>query len=152
MVCSPWCMFSAWSCMLSYHPFYLDDLDHLTKYHYQHYQIRSVDAQHCLRLGYETMYTRYVWMYSYEQDLRTKLDHKSTLNPFNCPGTSSIKSSPHTSHRDTMFTQIIPMTSSNGNICRITGYLCGVFTSDRWIPRTEASDAELWCFLRSVPE
>ena len=40
------------------------------------------------------------------------------------------------------------MTSSNGNIFRDTGLLCGEFTGDRWIPCTKASDAELWCFLR----
>ena len=34
------------------------------------------------------------------------------------------------------------MTSSNGNIFRGTGHLCGEF---RWIPHTKASDAELWC-------
>ena len=44
------------------------------------------------------------------------------------------------------------MTSSNGNIFRVTGPLCGEFTGPRWIPRTKASDAELWCFLWSVPE
>ena len=33
-----------------------------------------------------------------------------------------------------------------------TGPLCGEFTCPRWIPRTKASDAELWCFLGSVPE
>ena len=38
------------------------------------------------------------------------------------------------------------MTSSNGNIFRVTGHLCGEFTGPRWIPRTKASDAELWCF------
>ena len=38
------------------------------------------------------------------------------------------------------------MTSSNGNIFRVTGPLCGEFTDDRWIPRTKASDAGLWCF------
>ena len=38
------------------------------------------------------------------------------------------------------------MTSSNGNISRVTGHLCGEFTDPRWIPRTKASDAELWCF------
>ena len=41
----------------------------------------------------------------------------------------------------------IMMTSSNGNIFRVTGHLCGEFTGPRWIPRTKASDAELWCFL-----
>ena len=41
----------------------------------------------------------------------------------------------------------IMMTSSNGNIFRVTGPLCGEFTGQRWIPLTKASDAELWCFL-----
>ena len=44
------------------------------------------------------------------------------------------------------------MTSSNGNIFRVTGHLCAEFTGLRWIPRTKASDAELWCFLWSVPD
>ena len=35
---------------------------------------------------------------------------------------------------------------------RVTGLLCGEFTGYRWIPYTKASDAELWCFLRSAPE
>ena len=38
------------------------------------------------------------------------------------------------------------MTSSNGNIFRVAGPLCGEFTGHQWIPRTKASDAELWCF------
>ena len=44
------------------------------------------------------------------------------------------------------------MTSSNGNIFRVTGPLCGEFTGHRWIILTKASDAELWCFLSAVPE
>ena len=44
------------------------------------------------------------------------------------------------------------MMSSNGNIFRVTGPLCGEFTSHRWIPRTKAIGAELWCFLWFVPE
>ena len=43
------------------------------------------------------------------------------------------------------------MTSSNGKLFRVTGPLCGEFTGPRWIPHTKASDAELWCFLWSVP-
>ena len=39
------------------------------------------------------------------------------------------------------------MTSSNRNILRVTGHLCGEFTGHRWIPRTKASDAELWCLF-----
>ena len=30
--------------------------------------------------------------------------------------------------------------------------LCGEFTGHRWIPRTKASNAELWCFLWSALE
>ena len=44
------------------------------------------------------------------------------------------------------------MTSSNGNIFRLTGNLCGEFTGHRWVPHTKARDAEPWCFLWSAPE
>ena len=44
------------------------------------------------------------------------------------------------------------MTSSNGNIFRVTGHLCGKFTGHRWISHTKASDAELWCLHWSAPE
>ena len=43
------------------------------------------------------------------------------------------------------------MTSSDGNIFRVTGHLCGEFTGLRWIPHTKASDAELWYFLWCAP-
>ena len=43
------------------------------------------------------------------------------------------------------------MMSSNGNIFRVTGPLCGEFTGFRWNPRTKASDAELWSLLGSAP-
>ena len=33
------------------------------------------------------------------------------------------------------------MMTSNGNIFRVTGPLCGEFTGHRWIPDTKASDA-----------
>ena len=51
------------------------------------------------------------------------------------------------------------MTSSNGNILRVTGPLCGKFTGPRWIPRTKASDADKrlskqwwgwWCESQSL--
>ena len=41
----------------------------------------------------------------------------------------------------------IMVTSSNGNIFRITGHLCGEFTGRRWISRTKASDAEFDVFF-----
>ena len=49
------------------------------------------------------------------------------------------------------FTMVI-MTSSNGNIFRVIGPLCGEFTGHRSSPFTKAGDAELWCFLWSAPE
>ena len=39
------------------------------------------------------------------------------------------------------------MTSSNGNIFRVTGHLCGEFTGPRWIPHKKASHAELLSFF-----
>ena len=39
------------------------------------------------------------------------------------------------------------MTSSNGNIFRVTGLLRGEFTGHRWIPCTKASEAVLRCFF-----
>ena len=35
---------------------------------------------------------------------------------------------------------------------RVTGHLCGEFTSHRWIHLTKAGDGELWCFVWSAPE
>ena len=47
---------------------------------------------------------------------------------------------------------ICMLTSSNGNIFRVTGHLCREFTVHRLIPLTKVSDVELWCFLWSAPE
>ena len=52
---------------------------------------------------------------------------------------------------DTFGGVIIMMTSSNGNIFRVTSHLCGKFTGPRWISRTKASDAELWCSFDMRP-
>ena len=49
-------------------------------------------------------------------------------------------------------TSFLMMTAPNGNIFRVTGPLCGEFTGLRWIPRSKASDAELWCFFLSASE
>ena len=42
------------------------------------------------------------------------------------------------------------MTSSNGNIFRVTCPLWGESTGHRWIHPTRASDAELWCILSLI--
>ena len=49
-----------------------------------------------------------------------------------------------------MIVEFWMMTSSNGNIFRVTGHLCRESTGPRWIPHTKASDAELWCLLRRI--
>ena len=49
-------------------------------------------------------------------------------------------------------TSSVMMTSSNENIFRVTGPLWRESTGHRWIPLTNANDAELWSFLRSAPE
>ena len=54
------------------------------------------------------------------------------------------------SHVVSIVTSAFMMTSSNGNIFRVTGHLCGEFTGHPWILLTKASDAELWCFLWSL--
>ena len=42
------------------------------------------------------------------------------------------------------------MTSSNGNICRVTGHVCGEFTGHRWIPaqRTVTRSFDVFFDLR----
>ena len=62
-----------------------------------------------------------------------------------CPATSPL---PPTS----LLLLLSMMTSSYGNISRVTGHLCGEFTGPRWIPHTKTSDVELWCFLWSPSE
>ena len=44
------------------------------------------------------------------------------------------------------WSRCLMMTSSNGNIPRITGPLWGESIGHRWIPLTKASDSELWCW------
>ena len=44
------------------------------------------------------------------------------------------------------------MTSSNGNIFRVTGLLWGETTGDWWISLTKAGDDELWYFLWRAPQ
>ena len=44
------------------------------------------------------------------------------------------------------------MTSSNGNIFRVTGHLCGEFTGPRWIPHIKASDAEFDVYFDLRPD
>ena len=71
--------------------------------------------------------------------------HSKTMYSFYGMGYTPMGPHRNGSHKSDM------MTSSNENIFRVTGPLCGEFTGHRWIPLTKASDAELWCFLWSAP-
>ena len=46
----------------------------------------------------------------------------------------------------------INMTSSNGNIFRVSGSLTGESTGHSWIALTKANNADFWCFLWSALE
>ena len=60
------------------------------------------------------------------------------------------KTTTYVFHPLVIYMRVYMMTSSNGNLFRVTGPLCGEFTGHQWIPRTKTSDAELWCFLWSA--
>ena len=49
---------------------------------------------------------------------------------------TKIRSSPSLITDHWKRSMVIMMTSSNGNIFRVTGHLCGEFTGHRWIPHT----------------
>ena len=77
-----------------------------------------------------------------------------TLGAISPPGQDQLPGSiaePNTGKTRRRHQQFM-MTSSNGNIFRVTGHLCGKFTGPRLISHTKASDAELWCFLWFTPE
>ena len=73
--------------------------------------------------------------------------HEKYCPSFAHPDGTDICSGPWTNVVHTIWTAVGMMTSSNGNIFRVTGPLCGEFTDHRWIPHRKASDAKLWCFL-----
>ena len=130
--------------------------------------IMAISEMHCSRLPCNLMtphlYSSYNGLYS-----PTTLSHSSIAHPTSSRGghttyphhsqeTWSTQPTGYRYPNTNQESQVYPkyghrmMTSSNGNIFRVTGPLCVEFTGDRWIPRTKASDAELWCFIWSAPE
>ena len=110
------------------------------------------------------------WIRLYSKTNNKKTNYKNPINiqnthqhknPINIKNTRQISSDMFAKSAIQM-TQIstpIPldisysmMTSSNGNLFRVSGPLWGQSTGHRWISFTNASDAELWCFLWSAPE
>ena len=89
----------------------------------------------------------------YEILHKARQNHRGALNKFSCSGWTSFRKIwilEVFRTTDILYcncTYPTMMTSSNGNIFRVTGHLCGEFTGPRWIPRKKASDAELSCFF-----
>ena len=71
------------------------------------------------------------------------MDSVQGLGGWICPTLSVLS---HWPGRCGCDSKSVKMTSSNGNIFRVTGPLCGEFTDHRWIPPTKASGAELLMF------
>ena len=75
---------------------------------------------------------------NYLSILGLKVIHISQRGP-----SKHVYTNEHQWDQDICDHSLVMMTSSNGNIFRVTGHLCGEFTGPRWIPRTKASDADL---------
>ena len=87
---------------------------------------------------------------------KRKLHRNRTTNCTNCAGLSRTSTSKYALHtmkyrcgESGKTVCIFISTSSNGNIVRVTGYLCGEFTGHRWSPRTQASDVCVWKRLKT---
>ena len=112
---------------------------------------------------YTYTYIIYIYIYMHIHTYYANFDMvgKRMLNTNNsllslfyngCGNITMANNHSHNSHLCMKLSKPHMMTSSNGDIFRVTGPLWGEFTGHRWIPLTKASDAELWRFLWSAPE
>ena len=106
--------------------------------------ILYVKDTRCLDISYYTYYSQYVMWRCVHSSEQRKLGSM-------CSKYESVVNGVDAMH-NRQLRRLPMMTSSDGKKIRFTGHLCGEFTGHRWIPRTKASDAELWCFLWSAPE
>ena len=136
---------------------YVSDMVSTVRSKYTHYVTLSTGATYCLHL---TRHGQSIASQSINQSIGPCNYYNIMLHPCeNLKPTYSISFIISSFEQNTAFSlpRSLPhfkamMTSSNGNIFRVTGHLCGEFTGLRWIPHTTASDAELWCFLWSASE
>ena len=106
-------------------------------------------ARRADNIGYYLVFKTYVGCFSSKSMVSTWFVSYLLVYTWNTP-----LHYPHAANAGCVLAGVAPVlmkTQSNGNIFRVTGPLCGEFTGHPWIPRTEASDAELWCFLWSAP-
>ena len=96
--------------------------------------------------GHRTLSTRLNILYS-EQNWHFLMHVFFFFNENCCILISAAKTHRQYRNNSSKFLAANMMTSSNGNLSHVTGHLRGEFIGHRWIPRTKASDAELWCFF-----
>ena len=82
-------------------------------------------AHNCIGLRFLCYLTNIQWIHVIDFLVFNRVYTLPLRRPQNCSSTSVV------------------MTSSNGNIFRVTGHLWGESTGPRWIPITKASDAAL---------
>ena len=112
--------------------------------HYIQHIIDKTTGNYIKRSSIQLMYIHILFLFLLRCDTDVLYSYPSGLIPW--PHGGYILYQCQCGNIDNM------MTSSNGNIFRVTGHLCGEFIGSRWIPHTKASDAELWCFHLSASE
>ena len=135
---------------------------------WQHFRFCKLGSQcspwniHTVFFVHGDIMSSWKWMWLY-LPISFRVTSLALGQSYDCPSASEVtlkdmgkiyQYQPTTKHNKTWTVCMIHgmMTSSNGNIFRVTGHLCGEFTGHQWIPHTKASDTELWCFLWSLPE
>ena len=107
------------------------------------YSWLTLRSKHIVCLAqYESTHWPHKALLAWEDELTTNKNKRLSISR---PSTCCFLSYYQIRH---LIMMTFMMTSSNGNIFRVTGHLCGEFTGPRWSPHTKASDAELWCFLK----
>ena len=102
------------------------------------------------RIGYSSFKKNEAFIYYFMNILRKILPSENNMFHLYCLGWMIMSPSDHFYDYNIAWYSLIilsMMTSSNGNIFRATGLLCGEFTGHRWIPLTKASDAKLRFFM-----
>ena len=102
---------------------------------------------------YHSLFDTRVWTNNYTHDILWDTEHQRRFS--NCGWSYAMDEQSHRTETHVYnylsMSYSCMMTSSNGSIFRVTGPLCGEFTGLRWIPRTKASDVELWCYFDLRP-
>ena len=121
---------------------------HLPKYLWVHAQSISLKFLWEVRFQQYTNFERIFWRAC--ETLVKEPPEACAVPGQRCDVVASLQSN-GSNHIYTTLSLNCMMASSNGSIFRVTGHLCEEFTGHQLVPRTKASDTELWCFLWSAP-